>query len=238
MRILCLQHASVEHAGSLRSLVAQDGHELVAVELDEGEALPSLDGFDALWVMGGPMDVWEEDLHPWLIGEKALIREAVLGRSLPFLGLCLGHQLLGEALGGKVGLAKTPEIGVSSVDLTAAGQTSGFFYGVPDRFEVLQWHSAEILELPDGAVPLAHSQACRHQAISYGNHAFSAQFHVEIEPETVKNWAGISAYKEALEKAMGDGAVARLDQECAMKMKQFNEMAARLYANWVSRITP
>ena len=80
MKILVLQHAECEHPGFFRALLDDDGHEWVPVELDQGEQAPPLDDFDALWVMGGPMDTWQEDAHPWLVDEKKLI--GVL-RSLP-----------------------------------------------------------------------------------------------------------------------------------------------------------
>ena len=101
-RVLVFQHVAVEHPGIFRQFLADDGHSYQAVELDEGESIPALEGFDALWVMGGPMDVWDEAEYPWLVAEKAAIREAVITRRMPYLGFCLGHQLLGEALGGQV----------------------------------------------------------------------------------------------------------------------------------------
>ncbi|MEM6587878.1 MAG: type 1 glutamine amidotransferase [Pseudomonadota bacterium] len=230
MHILVLQHASVEHPGVFRDFLKRDGHTWDAIELDEGESLPGLDGYDALWVLGGPMDVWQEDQHPWLKGEKAIIREAVLERELPFLGLCLGHQLLAEALGGKVGPSKIPEIGVMEVNVT---EQEPLFSGMPKTLECLQWHSAEVTDMPEGARVLAASPACAVQAMAWKDHAYALQFHMEVEGDTVANWADIPEYAGALEKAMGDGAVGRLEAECAQRMEMFNAMAEQLYGNWV-----
>ncbi len=93
-----------------------------AVELDKGDPIPPLEGYDVLWVMGGPMDVWDVEEHPWLVEEKRAIRKWVREMERPFLGLCLGHQLLADALGGTCGPQRPPEIGVSRVDLTDEGR--------------------------------------------------------------------------------------------------------------------
>lgn len=233
MRILVLQHARVEHPGAFRTFLAEDGHDWVAVHLDEGETPPPLDGFDALWVMGGPMDVWEEAEHPWLAPEKRLIREAVETRGLPFLGLCLGHQLLAEALGGEVGRAARPEIGVMPVRLTEAGAATVVLDGLPEVFDALQWHGAEVTRMPPGAKCLATSPDCAVQAMGWGPRAFSAQFHIEVEPDTVRTWSEIPAYARALEGALGAGAAARLEADCAARMPAFAALAERVYINWL-----
>ena len=233
MHILVLQHARVEHPGIFRKFLDEDGHTWTAVEVDEGEALPALVGFDALWVMGGPMDVWQEDEHPWLKEEKEFIKHAVVEKGMPFFGFCLGHQLLAEVLGGEVGPSERPEIGVMDVQLTEHGATGVFLDDFEDRFPVLQWHSAEIKTLPAGVLVLATSPDCAVQAMSWGRRAYSVQFHVEIEEDTVDAWAEIPEYAAALKHAMGENGLAQFPADARANMSRFNKMAERLYMNWL-----
>ena len=233
MHILIIQHARVEHAGIFRKFLREDGHTWSTVHLAEHEALPVIDNFDALWVLGGPMDVWQEEKYLWLKTEKNYIKEAVVTKGVPYLGLCLGHQLLADALGGQVGPSKHPEIGVLEVQLTEHGATGVLFDDFDDRFPCLQWHGAEVKKLPEGALVLATSPACTVQAMSWGTRAFSVQFHVEIENDTVESWSKIPAYSESLANAMGDGGLESLRYACKTKMHEFNKMAERLYINWL-----
>jgi GMP synthase-like glutamine amidotransferase len=234
MRILVFQHVAIEHPAIFRDFLAEDGIAWDAVELDEGAPIPGLAGYDQLWVMGGPMDVWEEDSNPWLVAEKRAIREAVIDRRMPYLGFCLGHQLLAASLGGRVGKAAKAEVGVLEVELTKAGRADPLFAGIGDRFKALQWHGAEVQTPPPGSLVLAQSPLCAVQAMRVGSRAFSMQYHCEILPETVAEWAAIPTYACSLDAALGPRSMPVLQGAAAREMANFNREARRIYRNFMA----
>lgn len=231
-RILVFQHLRIEHPGIFRDFFKEDGIECHTVELDEGGNIPELEDYDALWVMGGPMDVWEELQYPWLIKEKAAIKKAVSDLGLPFVGICLGHQLLADALGGEVGPGDKPEVGVMTIQKTEAGMKSPFLHNLPDIMNCLQWHSAEVRQAPPGMEVLSASEDCSIQSISSGSQVFTMQYHQEIINTTVTDWSAIPAYKKALENSLGKNAVEKLAQAAEDNMIGFNKTARQLYENW------
>jgi len=229
MKLLVFQHIDCEHPGKLRDYLKEDGIEWDAVELDAGEPIPDLTQYDALWVMGGPMDVWDVVDNPWLIEEKKAIRTWVRDLKKPYLGLCLGHQLLADALGGTCGPAKPPEIGILEIELTEEGKADPVFGSLPPVQKCLQWHSVEVAQMPEDAVCLASSDHCCIQAMRVGNNAWSAQYHVECEPDTVANWGVVPAYATALEQALGEGALGKLKSDADAAMADFEACSRQLY---------
>ncbi len=236
MRVLVFQHISVEHPGIFRAFLTADGGSWDAVELDAGDAIPAFDGptfekYDALWVMGGPMDVWQEREHPWLVTEKKAIRDWVAAGK-PYLGVCLGHQLLGDALGGRVGPGAAPEVGIMTVEMTEAGRADPLFAGLPATKRCLQWHGAAVLEPPPGAVVLAASPICPVQAMRIGRSAYGLQYHVEATADTVPEWGCVPEYESALEAVQGPGALQRFRDETERHLPALNAAARRLYDNF------
>jgi GMP synthase-like glutamine amidotransferase len=187
--VLVLQHEVIEPLGVFEDFLRADGATWQVVEIDEGETIPSLEPFDAMIVMGGPQNVWQEDLYPWLRDEKAAIRRFVAEMRRPFFGICLGHQLLADALGGRVQKAKIPEYGLMRVWKTDEAARDPLLRAMNDSFTALQWHGAEVVALPEGSVVLARNEACPIQAFRYGDRAYGVQFHIEVTKDTVIDWA-------------------------------------------------
>lgn len=231
MKVLVLQHLPVEHPGSFRGLWRERGVETTTVELDAGEKIPPLEDFDMLAVMGGPMDVWEEDEHPWLKAEKEAIRIWVAELRRPYLGICLGHQLLAVSLGGEAAKMAQPEVGIGEVSLTEAGRADPLFTGLNDTIDVFQWHGVEVTRMPDGGVALAANGAAAVQAIRVGEHAYGVQFHPEIIEETVSDWERIPEYWASLIKALGQDGAERLASEVRPRLPNYFETARALDRN-------
>lgn len=183
MRWHCLQHVPFERPGLLASWAAKRGYTLAITNLWAGEPLPVVDGYDGLFILGGPMNVYEESLYPWLAGEKAFIAEAV-ANGKPILGICLGAQLLALVLGGAVTKARHKEIGWFPVALTGEGHMSELFCGFASPLTVFHWHG-DRFTIPPGATHIATSEGCAEQAFVYGDRMVGLQFHLEMDIHSV-----------------------------------------------------
>ena len=235
MRIIILQHIKIEDPGFIKDLMIKDGVELTTIELDEGEKIPAdLSKFDAMFCMGGPMDTWMEKEHPWLVDEKKAIKEFVVDLKKPYLGFCLGCQLLGEVVGGKVVKSNIPEIGMLNISFSNNKSNDALFSKFPDEITSLQWHSYEVqgLENNKDVTHLASSPETKYQIFKYQNHAYGIQFHIEVKDTTVGEWGCVPEYKSALEKQLGEGALDKFEKDSKKHMPSMNQYSEVLYENF------
>jgi GMP synthase-like glutamine amidotransferase len=233
MRFVVFQHGACEHPGIFRRFFKEDGIHCDVVELDQGEPIPVLDPYDAMLVMGGWMEPWDDRNHPWLTAERHAIALWVSDLGRPFLGICLGHLLLADALGGRCAPLKPVEIGICEIELTEAGRDDPIYAGTPARQKCLQWHSAEVSILPPRSATLARSDACACQTLRIGERAYAMQYHLEIDDETIPNWGKLPDYAQALAKELGPDGLRQVTDTAAPLMPEFNANSRQVYRNFM-----
>jgi GMP synthase-like glutamine amidotransferase len=189
---------------------------------------PSLREYEALVVLGGPMNVDEEEAYPFLAREKVFIRQC-MDANIPILGICLGSQLLAATLGAPVRKNHRSEIGWMEVELTESGKQSALFAGVPSPMPVFQWHG-DTFQLPVGALHLAYSHDCENQAFSINNRFFGIQFHVEVTESIAAEWA--KAYLPEMQGENKRQAEHLLQMEEFEKSEAIKRTAQRLFKNF------
>ena len=175
MRAHYFQHVPFEGLGSIEPWLKKSGFEITSTRFYESAKLPDLKTIDLLIVMGGPMSVNDEDRFPWLVAEKQFISNAI-AKSKPVLGICLGAQLIANALGAGVYPNKVKEIGWFPIQGIESNDQSIFEF--PESINVFHWHG-ETFDLPSGATLLAKSAVCEHQAFQFGKSVMALQFHLE-----------------------------------------------------------
>jgi GMP synthase (glutamine-hydrolysing) len=185
VRVLAVVHHEDAGPGVFGQVTREAGHELLEWVPTSGRA-PYLSGIGAAMVFGGAMHVDQEDAHPWMPGEKALLRE-LLARGTPVIGVCLGAQLVAEAAGSAPRRAAEPEIGWAHVELTREGREDPLLADLPPRLEAFQWHSYEA-PLPAGATALARNPVCLQAFRLNGSPAWGIQFHAEVTMRELDAW--------------------------------------------------
>jgi len=226
--ILYVKHVATEGPETLGDFFVRQGLPSRTIDLWRGDPLPEdLSSYQAVIVLGGPMNVYEEDKYPFLRKENQFIQR-IVAEGVPYLGLCLGAQLLAKASGAQVVKSPEKEVGFSDIQLTSSGKKDFLFQGVRNTIRVFQWHEDMFL-IPSGSENLASSPACPYQAFRVGKSAYGLQFHVEISDKTIQEWTQPSSYGETERlKILRDGML----QEYAAIKREFDDVAKLIYQNF------
>lgn len=186
MKIHCIQHVEFETMGTIVEWIAEKNHSLSTTHLYDNPKFPSVDDFDLLVIMGGPMNIYEYEKYPWLRDEKGFIKYAIsAGKSV--LGICLGAQLVADVLGAKVSKNKYKEIGWFPVFATRQVRSENMLLnGIPEKLIAFHWHG-DTFDLPEEAAKLFESEACKNQGFAYKNRVIALQFHLEMSNRTIEN---------------------------------------------------
>ncbi len=233
-KILVFQHVPFEPLGTLDPLLKKAGFRIRYVNFArDPRQLPSLDGYSALIVLGGPMNVDQISDYPNLAIEVSLLQDA-LDRGISVLGICLGAQLLARALGSQVRPDEAREIGWYDVDLTAEGKNDPVLSAFSSRQQVFQWHE-DAMQLPAGAVHLATSEACTVQAFRYGESAYGLQFHLEVNRSLIARWLDRAAYQPMLEEVTGTIDPEQIRERMNDSIRPLMQLSDRTFSRWIER---
>ena len=186
--ILFIKHVDIEGPETLGSFFKNQGFSIAVIDLHKGDQFPAdLTPLDAVVSLGGPMNVYEENIYPFLKDEDVFLKK-ILKAQIPFLGICLGAQLLAKAAGGAVVCSPKQEIGWFDIALTPEGVGAPLFKGITPVMEVYQWHG-DMCVIPKGGIHLASSEDCPVQAFRVGKNAYGLQFHAEITDKSIDEWS-------------------------------------------------
>jgi len=195
MSVLIIKNYPTEGPGTIEDFLRKEDFSFKVVELSSGEVPPSLEDFNSLVILGGPMGVYEIGQYPHLRIESRIIREAI-NRDMKVLGICLGAQMIAYCLGSDVYKGPKEEIGWQHIELTGDGIKDLFMRklaihpSVGDfwrKFKVFHWHG-DTFEIPIGAMLLASSELYKNQAFRYKNNVYGFQFHIEVTKKMTKEW--------------------------------------------------
>jgi GMP synthase (glutamine-hydrolysing) len=224
-KLLVLQHVRHEGLGNLDPLFQNAGIQIDSVNFScEPDARPSLDGYDGLVVLGGPMSAYDTDRHPHLVMETNLIERAA-GNNLPVLGICLGSQLIASALGARVYPNGIKEIGWYDLSPTENAKDDPLFRHVVETEKVFQWHG-DTFDLPQGGIHLASSSLCSNQAFRYGKTIYALQFHLEIDVTMIESWLTVFENRQEiadLKGAINPNVIRAETPRCIGRLQELSE---------------
>jgi len=232
-KALIFQNAEGEGPGILADCLDRRPWDKKISDLYLGESIPEdWKNYSLLMVMGGPMNVYEEDTYPYLKEETAIIKEAI-NMGLPVLGFCLGAQLMAKACGAKVVKGDKKEIGWYRVQLAEHGIKDPLLKSFPKDFTVFQWHG-DTFNLPHKAVRLARSVDCANQAMQIGHFSYGFQFHFEVTKEMIGEW--LINGREEIEELGKAGLAEKILADTDRFISSVHSLCRNFFENYLNKI--
>lgn len=232
-RVLALQNTWDDPLGYLGEILQEHDIAFDMVNL-ENESIPDASGYDALIALGGYQHANADDTYPYLAQETALIRK-VVEQDVPYLGICLGGQLLARAFGAPVTRHHMTEIGFFDVQLTPEGKNDPLFEGLlsdQGYQHVIQWHE-DTFSIPTGAVWLATNENTTNQAFRFGHHAYGIQYHIELTPAMLDTWLHYPDYRKEIVRELGPDGPDMIEHDRAEHYPLFLSHARILFENFL-----
>lgn len=227
-KILIFQHVAYEILGTLNPLLKQTGFRIRYVNFERTpDFTPSLTGYEGLVILGGPMNVDQADRYPHLTAELHCIREAI-AKDIPVLGICLGAQLLAQALGAQVGPNPQWEIGWYDVVPTTAGRADPLLGHFGAQEKIFMWHGSTF-EIPEGAIQLASSKYCSNQAFRFGDKVYGFQFHLEVDEAMVQRWLAAPKRNKELLALHGNDGHKAIAQETKQYIESLKSLSRKTF---------
>lgn len=229
---MVFQHVAHELLGTLNPMLKAAGFRIRYVNFGRHpDMVPSLEGYNGLVILGGPMGVYEADQFTHIKTELKLIEQA-LKMDIPVLGICLGSQMLAHVLGSQVRKADEMELGWHNVHLNESGKSDPLFGSWAKSEQIFQLHQ-DTFEPPKGAQHLAWSDLCAGQAFRYGNKVYGFQFHLEVDKAMIHRWLTIPANKKFLSESGGKFSGEKVIQETERQIDRSLKLSQETFAKFI-----
>ncbi len=229
-RVLALQHIWDDPPGYLGEIMQEYDIACDTVNVEE-EPIPEPEGYNAIISLGGAQHAYDDMKYPYFVAEKAFLR-SVVEKDIPYLGICLGGQLLASAMGATVNLHHMTELGFYEVQLTEEGKADPLFAGLPGYQQIFHWHE-DVFAIPRGGVRLATSEEVPNQAFRVGRRAYGVQYHIELTPEMLDTWLHFPDYMKEIVKVSGLEALEEIERERITRYPIFLEHSRIVFKNFL-----
>jgi len=232
-KILVFQHVAHEPLGILDPLLRAAKHRIRYVNFyRDNEACPSIEKYDALIVLGGPMNVDEQNKYPHLKTEISVIKQA-LTKDIPILGICLGAQLIAYALGAKVYPADCLEVGWYQLKRNLEGEKDPLLKHFNPEETIFQWHG-RTYDTPEGAVNLISSKLVENQAFRYKDKVYGFQFHLEVIDSVINRWFDLDSHKDDLVMCGKYNSVAEEKQASEQYLPRSMQLGDAVFSEFIN----